>query len=210
MTAILALFLNPLPALVSGKLTALEYMQLSLGRLMLAGFGIFLLINLPNIACHLGIEMAWHRLQLRLPVFGKWLLRRQINEFFFILALMLESGLAFADALPRAVATVKNTAVHAYFKPALLTIGGGASVSETLAKVSVIDKTILSVLNSSEQSGKLPSGLLHFTKLEAETIELHDEALAEWIPRLVYALIAIWMAYSIIGSSLTTLISDPL
>ena len=206
LTAILALFINSMPALVSGNITVFEYMQFSLGRLMLAGFGIFLLINLPSITRYLGIEKAWHRLQLGFPVFGKWVLRRQLNEFFFILALMLESGLTFADAFPKALATIKNSTLRGCFKPALLMIGSGLTVSETLAKVPIIDKTMLNTVNSSEQSGKLPVGLLHFVKLEAETIALYDEALADWIPRLVYVLIVIWVAVSMIGGSFLTLI----
>lgn len=208
LTAIIALFVNPLPALVSGSITTLEYVQLSLGRLLLAGFCIAVLINLPKIAYHLGIEKSWHRLQLKLPLIHQWVLRRQINEFFFILELMLESGLAFADGLPKAVATIKNGELRNYFKPALSITGSGASVSETLAKVPVIDTPLLNVLNSSEQSGKLPSGISHFVKLEAETIELQNEALAEWIPRLAYFLIAVWIAYSIVGGSTTRLIFD--
>jgi type II secretory pathway component PulF len=63
---------------------------------------------------------------------------------------------------------------------------------------------MLQVINSGEQSGKLASNLMHFSKLEADTLSLQDEALAEWLPRLVYGVIAAWMAYSILGSSIST------
>jgi type II secretory pathway component PulF len=86
----------------------------------------------------------------------------------------------------------------------------GASVTETLAKVPIINATLLQIVNSSEQSGKLASGILHFTRLEADTISLQDDALAEWLPRLVYTVIAVWMAYSILGARFVTLVPSNL
>lgn len=200
LTLALALFVQPLPALISAEIGGFEYFKLSLGSLMLIGMNVFLLLRLPSIAYNLGIEKAWHRLQLRAPIVGNWIAKRQINEFLFILALMLKSGLAFAEALPKAVASIKNSFLREQFMPALKVSTSGASVTETLAKVPVINATILQILNSSEKSGKLVGGILQFSKLEAENIDIQDEALAEWLPRLVYSLIAIWMAYSILGS----------
>jgi type II secretory pathway component PulF len=169
-----------------------------------------LLINLPRILQNIGLEKAYHRLQLRIPAVARWIIKRQINEFFFILALMLEAGVAFADSLPKVVATIKNTCLRERFNTALAALNSGGSVTETLRKVPVINPTALQIINSSEQSGKLASGLLHFTQREAETIALHDEALAEWLPRLVYTVISLWMAYSIIGSQVATVLPGDL
>jgi general secretion pathway protein F len=203
---IIALFVQPLPDLIALKISGLGYLQLSLGRLIFIGLSVFLLIRLPGILRGFGAETAWHRLQLRIPAVAKWITKRQLNEFFFILGMMLESGVAFAVALPKSVATVKNNSLRENFSPALSALATGASVTDTLAKVPVINATTLQILNSSEQSGKLVSGMLHFTRLESETISLQDDALAEWLPRLVYIVIAIWMAYSILGSQIATVV----
>ncbi len=205
---IIALFVQPLPNLVASKISGFGYLQSSLGRLIVIGFGIFLLIRLPTILSGLGAETAWHRLQLRIPMVAKWLTKRQLNDFFFILGMMLEGGIAFGVALPKAVATIKNSSLRESFSQALSTLATGASVTDTLAKVPIINGTMLQIVNSSEQSGKLASGLLHFTRLESETISIQDDALAEWFPRLVYIVIAIWMAYSILGSQFATVMPN--
>jgi general secretion pathway protein F len=202
----IALFVQPLPDLIASKISGFGYLQLSLGRLFGIGLGVFLLIRLPGILRGFGAEKAWHRLQLRIPVVANWLNKRQLNEFFFILAMMLESGIAFAVALPKAVATIKNSRMRENFCPALSMLASGASVTDMLAKVQIITASTLQIVNSSEQSGQLASGLLHFTKLEAETVGLQDDALAEWLPRLVYILIASWMAYSILGNQFATVL----
>jgi general secretion pathway protein F len=201
---IIALFVQPLPDLVASKVSGFGYLQSSLGRFIVIGFGIFLLIRLPTILSHFGAETVWHRLQLRIPMIAKWLTKRQLNEFFFILGMMLEGGITFGVALPKAVATIKNSSLRENFSLALTTLVTGASVTDTLAKVPIINAPKLLIVNSSEQSGKLPSGILHFTRLESETISLQDDALAEWFPRLVYIIIAVWMAYSILGSQFAT------
>lgn len=199
----LSLFLQPLPALIASKISELDFLQLSLGRLVFIVLGVFLLLRLPEILQGLGIETAWHRLQLRIPSVAEWLIKRQINEFFFILALQLESGLAFAEALPKAVVSIKNSCLREQFNPALSMLPTGASVTDTLAEVPVISPTLVQIVSSSEQSGKLASGILHYTQLEAENISLQNDTLAEWLPRLIYSLIALWMAYSILGSQFT-------
>jgi general secretion pathway protein F len=202
----IAIFVQPLPALINAEITGFRYLQFSLGQLLLIGLGMYLLISLPTIVHKLGFERAWHRLQLRFPLLANWISKRQINEFFFILSLMLESGLAFADALPKAVASIKNSILRDKFIPGLKLCSSGASVHETLSKVSIINNAMLHIIESSEQSGKLAGGISHFTKIEAETIGLQNDALAEWLPRLAYSLVAIWMAYSLLNSPITTVL----
>jgi general secretion pathway protein F len=200
----LSLFIQPLPALIGSQLSGLAYLELSLGRFFVISLTVLLLVRLPGIIQRLGVETDWHRLQLRIPVVARWIIKRQINEFLFILAMMLESGLAFAEALPKAVAGIKNSSLKEKFIPALSTGASGASVTETLAKMPMINATALRIVNSGEQSGKLSSTLLHFTPLEAETIALQDDALAEWIPRLIYSMVAIWIAYSLLIDQIGT------
>ncbi|MGR8933059.1 MAG: type II secretion system F family protein [Gammaproteobacteria bacterium] len=206
----LALLVQPLPALIVAQISGVQYVQLSLGRLAIIGGGMYALIKLPAVLQRLGAISAFHHLQLRIPAIAAWIVKRQLNEFFFLLALLLEAGLAFSEALPKAVATIKNTALRERFKPALALLGSGASVTDTLRAVPVIKPATLHIIAGSEHSGKLAGGIRHFTRLEAETIALQDEALAEWLPRLVYALIAAWIAHSILVSRIATVLPSDL
>jgi len=205
---IISMFIQPLPEFISSEINVLDFLQLTFGRLLVIGIGVSMLVQLPRILRNLGVEAEWHNLQLKVPVVAKWIIHRQVNEFFYILAMMLEGGLPFDEALPKAVASIRNVCLREHFIPALTMLGSGASVVDTLAKVPSINATMLNIVNSSEQSGKLASGILHFTQLESETIRLQDDALAEWLPRLVYSIIAIWLAYSILGSNFATVLPN--
>ena len=200
----LGLFIQPLPALIGSQISLLTYVTSSLGSLLAIAFGLMLLIKLPGMIRTLGFESDWHRLQLRIPVVAAWLRKRQLNHFFFILSIMLESGIAFNDALPKAVANIKNACLRERFRPALAALSSGASAHEILSKVTLIPPRQLSIINSSEQSGKLAGGIGHMVQLEAETIRLQNESLADWLPRLIYTVIALWLAASILSSQIGT------
>jgi general secretion pathway protein F len=207
---IISLFVQPVPALVKSEISGIDYLLMSVGKLTVIGIGVYFLIKLPRILQSIGLGNVYDRFLILLPVVSAWIIKRQINEFYFILAVMLEAGVAFAEALPKAVATIKNPCLRECFKPATTALGCGDSATETLSKVSVLNQSTLQFIKSSEHSGQLASGLLRFTQLEAVNISLQDEALAEWLPRLVYVLICIWMAYSIVGSQFTTVIPSDL
>lgn len=193
LTLVIALFAHPLPSLVRSEISGFHYLQISLGRFLVIVMGVYLLVRLPGILRALGVETSWHRLQLRVPVVANWVINREVNEFFFILAMMLEGGWAFAQALPKAVATIKNSRLREQFVPALTMAHSGASVTKTLSTVPIINATMLQVVNSSEQSGRLAAGILQLVQLNAEAISLQDDALAQWLPRLAYSIIAIWL-----------------
>jgi general secretion pathway protein F len=185
----IALFVQPLPALVGAQISLGGYLQLSLGRLLVIAAAAFLLLRLPQLFTGL-------------PFVAQRITDRQMNGFFQVLAMLLEVGLPFAEALPKAVATIENAALRVRFAPALAMLGSGASVTDTLCKVDGIDATMLQVVHSSEQSGRLAGGILQYAKIEAETLDRQDDAWAAWLPRVAYTLVALWMAYSILFSPL--------
>jgi len=193
LTLIIALLVQPLPALVRAEISILQYLSQSLGTLLMITLGIFLFSRLPGILNGLGLLPLFHKLLVSLPVVADWLVSRQLNEFFFILAMMLDAGLAFSEALPKAVAGIENTALRKRFDTALALMKTGASVTSTLTLVNVIKPASLQIINSGEHSGKLAESLMHFNKIDAETLGLQDESLAEWLPRVVYGIIVAWV-----------------
>ena len=115
---------------------------------------------------------------------------------------MLDAGVPILEALPKAADTVKNAVLGKRFQDASNSIQAGCNLTEALKKIKEFNRSAIQVIASGEQSGKLAETLLHFSELEAEAINLQEEMLAEWIPRLIYIAITAWMGYSIIASYL--------
>ena len=108
--------------------------------------------------------------------------------------------LSILEALPKAADTIKNAILGESFKDAAYSIEAGFSLTEAFSQNKYFNRTALQLIASGEQSGKLSETLLHFAELEAESINLQEEMLAEWIPRLIYGVITLWIGYSIIAS----------
>lgn len=201
---LLAMLLQPLPALVQQQIGAIDYLLAGVGRFVLVMFALFIAYRLPYWLCDgflrvLGLANTVYRLQYGLPFVSGWFIKRQSFEFFRCLGLLLEAGMAIADALPMAVDVIKNPLLRQRFEPAMAEVGQGFPLAEALMKVDFIDRHALRLLNSGEHSGKLDETLLHYCRLEAERIALQDELLADWAPRLFYFAVAGWVAFSIIG-----------
>jgi general secretion pathway protein F len=200
LSLLLAMFAQPLPALVTGTISGGQYLLRVFGVVTVIALGSLVVTNLSGWLEKFGLKTGWDGMVLRLPWARDWLTVRQLNESFFMLGLLLDAGLAFSDALPKAVATIRNRVLRSQFAPAVARCGSGASAVAVLGEVAAIRPPALQILASGEQSGKLADALLHFVRSEEHTIALQDEALAEWLPRLVYGGIAGWMAYSALTS----------
>ena len=212
---LLALFIQPFPELILGKLQITEY----LWQIFVNFFRIFIALlvfwNLPKWLTEgrlafLNLKNTVYVLQLNLPFVATWVIRRQINEFLNLLGLMLEAGLPAQDALMNAAQTVKNGLIRQHIERQIPAISGGGNVADTLANVAEIEQSTIRLIHIGEQSGKLAATLLRFCRLEYETINLQEKALAEWLPRIVYLMIAVWMGYSIVTGMPVTSLPDEL
>ena len=190
----LALCIEPIPLFFNGNITAFSYLSLSIGRFLLIAVVFYIFYKVP-----VWFKSVCYSLQLQLPKISNWIIKRQVNDFLLILAIMLDAGVAFSEALPTAVATIKNPILQKRFKKALINCRSGDSVTQILSDVDVIEPVALQIINSGEASGKLAEAILHFASREAESIYLQDEMLAEWLPRLFSIGVALWMIASLLG-----------
>jgi general secretion pathway protein F len=196
----ISLFTQPLPALVAGSITETQYLQLSVGRLTVIILTVYIVLRLPAALSRVGLKPVIDRLLLQLPFVAEWITKRQLNDFYLNLALALAAGLSYAEALPKLVASIPNSGIRAQFRPALAKANSGESATDILSTVSSIrGTTAIQIIHSCEHSGRLAEGLQHFAQLEADDLHLQDDMLAEWLPRLVYAGVVIWIARSLIG-----------
>lgn len=201
----LALMIQPIPALFIGSITVLEYLLTSIGAFIYLLLALYIIWRTPfwltegNLR-FLGLRNTVFQLQLSLPFIADWIIRRQTCDFIQILGLMLNAGIPVLEALPKSANTIKNCILGQNFKEAAYAIEAGFNLTEAFAQIKFFNRTALQLISSGEQSGKLAETLLHFADLEAESINIQEEMLAEWIPRIIYGVITLWIGYSIIAS----------
>jgi len=201
----LALLIQPLPDLILHRMGYAQYLRETVGVLLelsLAGWAAWRLRALIRLRPVEYVQMA-------VPVFRDWYIRRQMKNYYHALALMLASGLSLFAALPKARSAVPNSLMRKRLQQVERGVQQGLRFHEALAQLPGVSPAAVQYIKSGEMSGALDGVLSHYVKLETEAITLQNTMLAEWLPRLFYWLVLASMAKTlIIGDGVPALPPD--
>lgn len=201
--AFAALVILPLPALVAGSLGPGTYL---LRLLLIVGGVLGLLVLGRELLRRQAAAEDWpgravlESLALGLPVFGPLLTRQQVQRFVEYLALLLDCGLPAADAARHAASTLRLQCIRSDFEASVPALQAGHSLQAVAGGWRfVADPTLLGMIGTGEGSGRLPELLARYAKAEADALDSRIDSLATWLPRLVYLLLALLLAWQLIG-----------
>lgn len=200
---ILALGLvRQLPAFLQGGMDVLSF--LLFGALPLAGLVLVLwLLRLGMRSLRdagPGLRKPIESFLLRLPLIGPSLVRRDGQRFAEHLGLLLEAGIPMFNALPATIETLHYWPVRAEFAQVPPRLHAGQTLAQALDPVRRIGNPDLKAyVQTGEASGTLPRLLFHHAAIEASAIDSFDEQVASWVPRLVYAVLVVAMAWQLIN-----------
>lgn len=197
----LATFVAPFPALFQGAIGLSDYLARALGPpLALCGAAWWLILAYRRQQAG---EMASSsaRLLSALPVLGGLLDRQRQRDGVFSLLLLLEAGVPILEALPLAGKSVADPRWRARFAGAAAALADGrAAVAETLHRYGVVDDPdAVALFAAGEAAGRLDDMIARQLRRWDARLDRQWEALAEWVPRALYAAVAIFMAAHIIG-----------
>jgi general secretion pathway protein F len=200
---LLALCIQPLPALIGGSIGAGGYLLQVLRPVLVLAALFYTGRWLWN---HLLAESAVSSrepLLLRVPLFGALTVRSNLRDFFESLALMLEAGVSMLDALPVALDTLQVGAMRREFAGIAPRIENGAALAGAMSGMAYLTRAnngdrLIEFIRTGEASGTLPEMLMRHTAMETASINDFLQQLAEWTPRLFYGLIVVWMAYGLL------------
>ncbi|MES2319097.1 MAG: type II secretion system F family protein [Pseudomonadota bacterium] len=199
----IALFVQPLPQLFSGTISMADYMLRTVVPL-----GVIACIGMvaTNLNAWFGSgeaapgRQAVERALLAMPLFGKLHLRRNARDFTESLALLLQAGLSLFEALPVALDTVDNHLVRQDLATLLPAVHEGATLSQAIAKLRLVDtKQLFAFVHTGEESGSLAEMLMRHADAESESLALAQGEIMTWLPRVLYALVALWMVVQLLG-----------
>ncbi len=127
---------------------------------VLAGLGIGIYIGFGKFtATHDGIR-AWHRVVLKLPVFGVLLLQADMSSFCVTFAMLIRSGVPITDALAVTRASLQNTVLQDEVAQAEAAVGAGQTIREGLASAKNIPIIASNLIGVGEEAGSLEIALL--------------------------------------------------
>ena len=200
---VLALFIQPVPALISGKMTFISYLSATLGIFLQLALFVFILLHLSSWFRHgflRSFRHLWDKIEINAPYFGYWFMRQNLRNFMQSLGLMLEAGLPILEALPKAFQVVENTQLRQRLQTISTRLHKGDTFAEALSQVAGVGSVARQLISTGEQAGSLADILRHYVKLESEAIALHDDMLATWLPRIIYGGVVAMIAYSLLST----------
>jgi type II secretory pathway component PulF len=193
----LALFLQPLPALISGAIDAKRYAWAVISPALL----ILAVIAVLRWLGSRGGESTGRSFHQRRPLYGPIFVRSNLRNFFESLALMLEAGVPVLEALPAAVETVSDGDIRRELTRIRQRIEARESFATALESVSYLrGSPALAFAHTGEESGTLAEMLMRHATVETAAIADFYEQVAAWAPRIVYLLVAIKVAAGIFAS----------
>ncbi|WP_297572071.1 type II secretion system F family protein [uncultured Deefgea sp.] len=200
LTLLLALLINPLPALIMGSLSLsgyalgvitpllLIYLMYRLGRLVLQSF-----------ECNTSATLV--KALLQTPLLGAWYLRSKQHDFIASLALLLHAGVSMFEAIPIAQSTLNCAYLQQQTQPLLRQLKRGQTLTAAFSAVPwLADPRLVAMVETGEASGTLPDMLQRVANQQSADLAHSATQLAAWLPRLIYVLIAGWIAWGILTS----------
>jgi general secretion pathway protein F/type IV pilus assembly protein PilC len=109
-------------------------------------------------------------IKLKLPIIGSLIQNHELGRFSYILSLMLDSGVAYAQAVNLAVSSFGNYKLSALFHQASQKVVEGNKLSNALqlSKGVKLKRNFMQALALGEESSEVSSILSNISKLYAE------------------------------------------
>jgi type II secretory pathway component PulF len=201
----IAVFLFPLPDMITGRISISDYISMTFGLVIICLMAYFIGQKLLSVfkSEHLlkfTIVRWLHFIPIYTPMLSDWYLPRKTSHFLHSLAVQLEAGVNAYEATKNAQKTLVNPYMTQSFDKPIELIKQGQSLSDSLSYSRYISHEISHQINLGEQSGKLSEMLMHLVDRHSSIQDQQDEFMVTWIPRIFYFIILVVAGYSIITS----------
>jgi type II secretory pathway component PulF len=195
---VVGVFLLNLPKLINQSTAA--YLRSTLGLLAILVAVVWLLVLLWRFLSGLATFSALaDRLLRLLPVIGGMQRSFAMSRFCLAYDLQLEAGINTIDALSAAAMASRSGLVRRAVRSVLPEVLGGAQVGPLLAVSQAFAPDVVQGIMVGEDSGNLDRELRRLAEEHREKAFSRLNTLAEWLPRLLYIAILLYLGWSIIS-----------
>ncbi|MCP5151653.1 MAG: type II secretion system F family protein [Chromatiales bacterium] len=197
LVALLALVLLPLPALVAGRLDPTWWVVRTVLVVGIVALGGRWLLRRLAAALDQPAAGVLERAMTRLPLVGRMLADERRLAALEAVHGLLVAGVPASMALERALGPAAGGGAG---RAAVARVAGGGSLAQALDATELTpDRHHAALLASAEVAGRLDDALERGCAALAADLDSRATVLADWLPRLLHALVAVLVAGSILG-----------
>ncbi len=195
-----AVFIPRFPALFLGQITLAQYLWQTAGllaRWALVAWMVWWLIRRSLKAP--GLNLTMDRVLRAVPVLGRLRYDYALSQWVSAIRLMLSAGIGILPALEAASRANPSPLIAAGYKKVAPLIGSQLDVSEALARAGEFPDYLVQMWATGEKSGRMDDALGRVAKFYEERWRRSLDLVVTWLPRAVYLLVALLIAWQIIS-----------
>jgi len=130
-------------------------------------------------------RMRWDRSMLKLPLFGRLLLKLEIARVARTLGALLSSGVPILRELDIVKGVVGNRLVAAALNSVKDSIGRGANIAEAMKATGLFPPIVLHIIATGQISGGIEDGLIDIADMYDDEVEQTSKALVSLIEPVI-------------------------
>ncbi len=199
----LAAFVGPFPELILGTMSTTGYLLRVLVPLLFLYVPFAAIFAIVRFTPETGpLRSLVDGVTLMIPVLGRGVRQLSLSRFARTFQMLYSTGsVPIADCVSKAADAAGNTVVRRWVIGGAARAAEGRPVSEGFS--AGLPEGFVAAWQVGEESGKLDEATSRLADQAAEDAERLFARLAVWLPRIVYALVCVYLVYSILGRFLS-------
>lgn len=166
------------------------YLLMFIGLLILGFWG---LLKKPEF------QSKWHRLLLKMPLFGHLLRTAQAAKFTRTLGILSQSAVPIVPALSLSAQVVKNRQIKQACEQTANAVREGAALAKAMHNAKEFPPLIVKLVNAGEQSGKLSEMLNRAAEVQESDVENKLNTLIGAIQPLAILFVGIMVLFIVLA-----------
>jgi len=122
-------------------------------------------------------RITWDRSKLKLPLFGKLLLKLEIARLARTLGVLLASGIPILQALEIVNGVVQNRFIADALNSVRDWVGKGDNIAEAIKRTSLFPPIVVHIIATGQVSGSIEEGLMNIADMYDDEVELTSRTL---------------------------------
>ena len=130
-------------------------------------------------------KVAWDNFSMRVPVFGKIIIKGNLSSFSSTLSTLLGAGVSLIDALDICIETLDNGVIALDLKEVKRKVIEGKTLTEPLSKITYFPELVTQMIRVGEQTGQIDQMLARVSEVFEEEVDALVVGMTKMIEPLI-------------------------
>lgn len=148
---------------------------------------------------NLKIRQVWHKILLKLPVFGKLMEKVNITRFTRTLGSLLKSGVSLLEAMEISANTIQNEIFKTGILKSAELIKGGATIAQAMEKTKTFPILVSEMIAVGEETGSLETLLHKITKFYQKEVDNTVKNLSSLVEPILMIIIGAGVGFIVVS-----------